>query len=386
MSQIKISGLGENYKIIIMTVLLASAIILTYYFHAAVGIGTVFTHLFYIPIILASLWWKKKGVLVAVFLAIMLILSYHFLREDTLALNDYLRSLIFVIIAFIVALLSSQIAKMEKLLRQNGKWLSTTLKSIGDAVIAADMKGHVTFLNPVAENLTGWKHEDAIGKPVNKIFNIINEETGKLAENPVEKVLREGIIVGLANHTALIAKDGTKYSIDDSGAPIIDDKGNIVGVVLVFHDITERKKAEERLQLLSSIAKQTSEGMALMDLDGNLQFVNSAFAEMHGYSPEELLGKNLSIFHTPEQMPSVETANRQIKETGKFKGEIWHVRRDGTVFPSIMNNSLFHDKQGKAVGMIGVVRDITIRKRAEQALLKEKETAQRYFDVAKVIL
>ena len=137
--------------------------------------------------------------------------------------------------------------KMEKKLRESEQWLATTLKSIGDAVIATDAGGFVTFMNPVAEVLTGWKQEDTAGKPLKKVFNIINEETGKQAEDPATRVLREGVVVGLANHTVLIAKDGTKYPIDDSGAPIRDDKGNITGVVLVFRNITEKRNMEEAL-------------------------------------------------------------------------------------------------------------------------------------------
>jgi len=127
-----------------------------------------------------------------------------------------------------------------------------------------------------------------------------------------------------------------------------------------------------RARLLSSVAEQSTEGMAVVDLEGNLLFVNAAFARMHGYSPDELLGKNLSVFHTPEQLPSVEAASREIRGTGEFSGEIWHVRRDGTVFPTIMHNSLLRDKTGSAIGMIGTVRDITERKEVEQALRRRE--------------
>ena len=137
--------------------------------------------------------------------------------------------------------------QIERKLKESEQWLATTLKSIGDAVIATDAEGFVTFMNPVAEALTGWNQEEAAGKPLKKVFNIRNEITGKQAENPATKVLREGIVVGLANHTALIARDGTKHPIDDSGAPIRDHKGKITGVVLVFRDITEKRKMEEEL-------------------------------------------------------------------------------------------------------------------------------------------
>ncbi len=136
----------------------------------------------------------------------------------------------------------------------------------------------------------------------------------------------------------------------------------------VFASTLERNRAESRLRLLSSAIEQTTEGVAVADLGGNLLFTNEAYARMHGFSPDELVGKNLTVFHTPEQLPAVEAANRQIRETGSFNGEIWHARRDGTVFPTFMHNSLLRDSRGKAVGMIGTARDITDLKRVEEDL------------------
>ena len=129
-------------------------------------------------------------------------------------------------------------------IRRSEAWLSTTLSSIGDAVIATDREGRVTFLNPVAQALTGWSQAEAAGKPMMEVFPIINETTRRVVENPAEKVIREGVIVGLANHTLLIKRDGTETPIDDSAAPIKDDQGTVAGVVLVFRDITERKRQE----------------------------------------------------------------------------------------------------------------------------------------------
>ena len=142
-------------------------------------------------------------------------------------------------------------SRLEKKLKESEGWLSTTLNSIGDAVIATDATGYVKFINPVADSLTGWKHEEAVGKPLEDVFTIVDVETGEHIENPVSVVIREGRIVGLANHTVLVAKDGRAIPIDDSGAPIRDEKGTIIGVVLVFRDITERKRAEEALHELT---------------------------------------------------------------------------------------------------------------------------------------
>ena len=140
-----------------------------------------------------------------------------------------------------------------------------------------------------------------------------------------------------------------------------------------------RWRAERHFRLLSSAVEQSSEGLAVCDPKGDLLFVNRAFAAMHGYTPQELVGKHLSIFHTPEQMPSVEKANRQIKKTGKFSGEIWHARSDGTVFPTLMQNSILRDDTGKTIGLIRTLRDISdIRQVEEQC----RENEQRFRDVA----
>lgn len=137
--------------------------------------------------------------------------------------------------------------EMERRLKESQQWLTTTLKSIGDAVIATDINGCVIFMNPIAESLTGWTQKEASGKHLKKVFNIINEKTGKQVDDPVTRVLREGIVVGLANHTILISKDGTRRSIDDSGAPIKDENGKIIGVVLVFRDVSEKRRIEQEL-------------------------------------------------------------------------------------------------------------------------------------------
>ena len=135
----------------------------------------------------------------------------------------------------------------EEELRKSSENLRITLESIGDAVIATDIKGNVTRMNPVAEKLTGWKIEDAEGKPLPEVFHIVNALTRDEVENPVDKVLASGEIVGLANHTVLIAKDGIEHQIADSGAPIHDLQRNVVGVVLVFRDVTKEYQLQEQL-------------------------------------------------------------------------------------------------------------------------------------------
>jgi PAS domain S-box-containing protein len=139
--------------------------------------------------------------------------------------------------------------RTERELRDQREWLRVTLESIGDAVIATDMEGRLTFLNPVAEELTGWRAAEAVGRPLPEVFHIVNEETRKPAENPIAKVLREGTVAGLANHTILISRSGREIPIDDCAAPILGNEGELLGVVMVFHDIVERRKLELELSL-----------------------------------------------------------------------------------------------------------------------------------------
>jgi PAS domain S-box-containing protein len=136
----------------------------------------------------------------------------------------------------------------ERKLRDSERRFVTTLSSIGDAVIATDHQARVTFMNPVAESLTAWPQSEAVGRPLPEVFRIAHEETRKTVEDPAAKVMRLGIVVGLANHTVLLARDGREILIDDCGAPIIDDQGATAGAVLVFRDITQRRRAEEALR------------------------------------------------------------------------------------------------------------------------------------------
>jgi PAS domain S-box-containing protein len=183
----------------------------------------------------------------------------------------------------------------EEELRKREEWFSTTLRSIGDAVITTDKKSVITSLNPVAEALTGWKQEEAKGKPLLEIFNVINEETRKPVENPVQKVLKEDRIVGLANHTILIAKDGTEIPVDDSGSPIRNEQGEVYGVVLVFRDIIERKKSEEALRDSEEKHRILFETMMLgvvyQNAEGIITDANPAAERILGLSLSQLQGK-----------------------------------------------------------------------------------------------
>ncbi len=255
------------------------------------------------------------------------------------------------------------------------------IEGMRDGVIVLDAQNRVVSLNPAAEQIIGRTASEAIGQPAAQVLSGwpdgLTEASMVSAAEPLAKVLAERYRDATEAHAEIVLGEGeAQRTFDLCISPLHDSRGRFTGRLVVLRDISERKRAEERLRLLSSVAEQSSEGIAVSDLEGNLLFANSAFAAMHGYTPEELVGKHLSIFHAPEHMPAVEAANRQIQETGEFNGEVWHIRCDGTVFPTLMHNSLLQDEMGNPIGMIATLRDITERKRAEDALRRERDLAE----------
>jgi PAS domain S-box-containing protein len=170
----------------------------------------------------------------------------------------------------------------EEALREQKEWLGVTLASIGDAVIATDVDGRIIFMNPVAEALTGWSRDDAAGQPLNAVFRIIHEETRRTADDPVARCLLENAAVGLSNHTILIAKDQSERAIDDTAAPIREAGGTVKGVVLIFHDVGERRRMErelhDRAERLAENDRRKDEFLAMLahELRNPLSSINNA--------------------------------------------------------------------------------------------------------------
>jgi len=183
--------------------------------------------------------------------------------------------------------------RAEEALAAEKERLKVTLQSIGDGVITTDVEGRITLINNMAEELTGWTQEEAIGKPINKVFHIIDEKTRERCEDPVAKVVTTGMIIGLKNHTVLIARDGTERSLADSGAPILDKEGKTIGVVLIFRDITEKLKLEFQLQ-------QSQKMEAIGTLAGGIaHHFNNILGVIMGNT-------ELAIHHVPEWNPANE--------------------------------------------------------------------------------
>jgi PAS domain S-box-containing protein len=249
-----------------------------------------------------------------------------------------------------------------------------TLESIGDAVIATDAEGRVTYVNPVAENLLGYSLAQAKSRPLGQVFNIVNEFTRRVAENPVERVLREGHIIGLANHTVLMRPDGTEVPIDDSAAPIHDDAGAIVGVVLVFRDITERRRAEKAKATLAAIVESSDDAIISKDLNGRIVTWNAGAERLFGYREEEVIGRPITLIIPPYRLNEEESILQRIRNGERIEHyETVRQGKDGSLLDISLTVSPIRDGLGNIVGASKVARDITRRKLTEEALRQSEE-------------
>jgi PAS domain S-box-containing protein len=262
-------------------------------------------------------------------------------------------------------------------LHQSQEEFRATLYSIGDGVITTDKKGLVKQLNPVAEALTGWKETDAKGKKLEEVFNIINEETRSTVESPVSKVLKKGLIVGLANHTLLISKNGTEIPIADSGAPIKNRKGEIDGVVLVFRDQTEERAndkalraSEERFQMLFNKAPL---GYQSLDIKGNFIDINQQWLDSLGYSRHEVIGKWFGDFLAPEYKDGFRERFPVFIAQGHIHSEFEMLHKNGEKRYIAFDGKIGHDKLGEFVQTHCILKDISEEKKAELLLQKNSE-------------
>ena len=266
--------------------------------------------------------------------------------------------------------------RAEDRLRRSEESLQATLYSIGDGVLATDEQARVTRVNPVAEQLTGWSEAEAVGRPIGEIFRIINEETRAAAANPITRVLAEGIVVGLANHTALIARDGIERPIADSGAPIFDAQGKPVGAVLVFRNISEERRKEEALRqseekLRLMIASVHDYALFMLDPAGQVVSWNPGAETITGYRADEIVGKHFSRFFAAEDLEAGKPARElALARDGRFEEESWRVRKDGARYWANVVITPVRDAANRLVGFVKITRDLTGRRKAEEERMR----------------
>ncbi|MBT9569155.1 MAG: PAS domain S-box protein [Thiobacillus sp.] len=254
--------------------------------------------------------------------------------------------------------------------------LAVTLHSIGDGVIATDAEGRVTLLNPLAERLTGWTQAQAAGRLVSEIFNIVNKETGHASVIPVIDTLAHGTVHGLANHTVLIARDGSECDIADSCAPIRDRDGVVIGAVLVFRDVTREHAAQQAVReqqfYTRSLIESNIDALMTTDPAGVITDVNQQMEALTGFSRDELIGTLLrNCFTDPER---ADTGIEQVlrdKKVSDYELTL-HDKHDGETVVSL-NAATFYNARGTLQGVFAAARDVTERKRLDQ-VLQDKNT------------
>ena len=334
---------------------------------------------FLLPIaaILISTWFGGLGpglvATVITFLAnIYFVLGPNFpLRFATL--DEAVRLSVFALIALFAIWLAAIRERAEARLREQRELLRVTLSSIGDAVVTTDEGGLITFMNPVAQSLTGWKQAEVATKPLTEVLTIVDEQTGNPIQDPVIRVIREGVIVGLANHSVLIARDNTRLPIDDSAAPIRDEDGDLVGAVLVFRDIAERRRAEQALQeseeRYRTVTEAASDAILTIDQNDQIIFANQATESIFGYTLEELHGRDLALIMSDDQHDAHGASLKRRLDTGaqtiSWEGvELIGRRKDGKTVP--LEISLGKFIRNGLPYYTGILRDITERKQTEK--------------------
>ncbi len=262
----------------------------------------------------------------------------------------------------------------EKQLLQTQLEFKTILYSIGDAVIVTDTQGIIRSMNKIAEELCGIKEKEAIGLEINDVFDIYNEETHEKVDNPVYRVLKEGIIIGLANHTILKSKEGREIAIADSAAPIMDSNNQITGIVLVFRDQTEEreylKQIEQSEQKLKSIFRAAPAGILLVR-DREIIEVNERLCEMLKYSPEEIIGQNTKFLYPDiSEYEYIGKQYAQLDQSPVGIAETKWISKTGEILDIILFASPLKIYESKDTVVVFAV-DITERKRLEE-LTKEQ--------------
>ena len=368
-------GAVVRYSIAVLVVFVAGGLT---YLLPSVAEGTPF--LFFFAAVTLSAWYGGLGPsLLTIFLAA--VWSFLFVLPSVPSLHggtpvDIFRLSLFLLVALLISSLHArqqQAARAERLQRE---YWQTTFASIGDAVIVTDAQGTVTALNPMAQRLTGWTREAAQGRSLPEVFRIHTEETRQPVENPVATVLRTGTVVGLANHTILVTKDGREIPIDDSAAPIRDVAGRLQGVVLVFRDITARRRAEQALRdseaRYRTLFESIDEGFCVIEpvqdaacepVEFRYVEANPAFAAQSGGS--DVLGKTIRHVFPEEPQEWIETYAAVLRT-----GEPRRFERTLVTYGRVLDLYAFRITDGTHPRVAVLFKDITARRHAEEVSLR----------------
>jgi PAS domain S-box-containing protein len=260
----------------------------------------------------------------------------------------------------------------SKLLQSEERW-TATLGSIGEAVIATDSEGRITFLNSLAAALTGWESNEALNQPIGQVLRLVNEESGMTADNEVLRVLKEKHILAVANHVDLVTRDGREIAVEHSAAPILAGKGKVIGVVLVFRDVAERRRERIATAEQAALLELTQDSVFVIDMEGRVQFWSRGAEAMMGYSKAEAAGKIAhELLCTEFPMPFTEI-QAELVQVGHWEGDLIKTARDGRRVVVAGRWAMQWGQRGQAPRILVVNSDITERKKGEELLVLQKE-------------
>lgn len=364
------------------------------------AIGSASPFLLFVAAVVISAWYGGLGPgLFAGALAAVLA-AYFFLEPLSsfrVGIHGGLQLLVFMLEVVLISVLSGSRRKSIEEERREREWLQTTLRSVGDGVIASNEAGRVALMNSVAESLTGWSSAEAEGKPVEDIFPAQDSKTGAQIENPIAQVLRASAPKRPGAQSLLLSKDGRRIPIEDSAAPIRDHRGKVVGAVLVFRDVSEQLRAQETLrdseERYRTVAETASDAIITVDEKSTIVFASRACQKIFGYAPDELTGKNLTMVmpgafrdaHLAGFAHFLTSGEKRFDWTGV---ELPGLHREGTEVPLEVSLGEF-SRNGRRY-VTGVVRDVTERKRSQEALEAERartdEALQRHQRVEQQVM
>ena len=391
-----ISNAGEPHRSVAQRYLIAVAAVTTgtlarLALTPAVG-PTAVPFIFLYPAVAAAGWYGGLGpALFSIVLAIILSIWFfieplHRLTvhtvQDAASLLAFILGSLFICVAM-QAMHRTRLRLAQEVVRRHETeseretaqhLLQTTLASIGDGVIVTDARGGVSFLNAEAERLTGWTTAEASGQPMSEVFKILDENTRQPAENPVERVLAVGSVVGLANHTILVTRDGQEIPIDDSAAPIREGAGPVLGIVLVFRDVREHRSADLARTRLAAIVEYSGDAIITKDLNGIVQTWNASAQRILGYRPEEIVGQSIKLLIPPERMEEETQILKRLREGLPYERvETIRVAKDGRRLNVSISVSPLKNSEGQVIGASKVLHDITEMVAARHALSRERE-------------
>ena len=266
--------------------------------------------------------------------------------------------------------------KAEKVIKEGKEFLESVLENSMDGIAITDGKGHIISLNTALEKMCQFRKEELIGKHI----STLTIEDKDLREKLIEKA-KELFEKGFAKFEAVNkTKDGTHINVACHNSLIKDARGDIIAAVSIIRDITDRKLVEEEIRKFKTIADQANYGVVIVDIEGNLIYANGYFTQMHGYTVDEIIGQNIQIFHNEEQVKRVRELNKQLFDKGHFVAEeVWHKRRDGTTFPTLMSATVIRDEEDKLQFLAATILDITERKKAEKEIKETRDFLENIF-------